>query len=63
MVTGTPASFELRQRGIASEPVIEAAAAALACAFGDCPCETDRTAVVVIARALANTSVLSMPFM
>jgi SAM-dependent methyltransferase len=51
IVTGSPASLELQQRGIASEPVIEAAAAALARAFGDCPCETDRRAVVVMARA------------
>ena len=54
IVTGSPASLELQQRGIASEPVIEAAAAALACAFGDCPCETDRRAVVVTARAPCN---------
>ena len=51
IVTGSPASLELQQRGIASETVIEAAAAALALAFGDCPCETDRRAVVVTARA------------
>ena len=51
IVTGSPASLELRQRGIAFEPVIEAAAATLARAFGDCPCETDRRAVVVTARA------------
>jgi len=50
-VTGSPASLELRQKGIASEPVIEAAAAALAQACGDRPCETDRKAVVVTARA------------
>ena len=51
IVTGSPASLELQQRGIACEPVIEAAAAALARTFGDCPCETDRRAVVVTARA------------
>ena len=51
IVMGSPASLELQQRGIASEPVIEAAATALANAFGDCPCETDRRAVVVMARA------------
>lgn len=51
IVTGSPASLELQQRGIASEPVIAAAAAALALAFGDCPCETDRRAVVVTATA------------
>ena len=51
IVTGSPASLELQQRGIASEPVIEAAATALARAFGDYPCETDRSAVVVMARA------------
>ena len=51
IVTGSPASLELQQRGIASEPVIEAATAALARAFGDCPCKTDRSAVVVTARA------------
>jgi hypothetical protein len=54
MVTGTPASLELQQRGVACEPVIEAAAAALARTFGDCPCETDRNAVVVMARAQQN---------
>jgi ubiquinone/menaquinone biosynthesis C-methylase UbiE len=51
IVMGSPASLELQQRGIASEPVIEAAAAALARAFGDRPCETDRRALVVTARA------------
>ena len=51
IVTGSPACLELQQRGIASEPVIEAAAAALAREFGDCPCETDRSALVVTARA------------
>ena len=51
IVTGSPASLELQQRGIASEPVIEAAAAALAEAFGECPCETERRAVLVTARA------------
>ena len=51
VVTGSPASLELQQQGIAPEPVIEAAATALARAFGDCPCETDRSAVVVTARA------------
>ena len=51
IVTGSPVSLELQQRGIASEPVIEAATAALARAFGDCPCTTDRSAVVVTARA------------
>jgi len=51
IVIGSPASLELRQKGIAPEPVIEAASAALAQAFGDRPCETDRRALVVTARA------------
>ena len=51
IVTGSPASLELQQRGIEFQPVIEAAAAALAGAFGDWPCETDRRAVVLTARA------------
>ena len=50
IVTGSPASLELQQRGIALEPVIEAAAEALARAFGDLPCATERRAVVVMAR-------------
>ena len=51
IVTGSPASLELQQRGIALQPVIDASAAALARAFGDCPCRTDRRALVVTARA------------
>jgi ubiquinone/menaquinone biosynthesis C-methylase UbiE len=51
IVAGSPAGLELSEKGIAYEAVIEAAAAALARAFGDHPCQTDRKAVVVTARA------------
>ena len=51
IVTGSPASLELQQGGIALQPVIDAAAAARGSTFGDCPCQTDRRALVVTARA------------
>jgi len=52
VIRGTPASHEIRQRGISLDEVVEAVTLALARECGDNPCRSSRRALVVMARAV-----------